>query len=101
MLALIVKNKNGFSANLQVTCQVCYLKNDALRKAIGREKRKRDTMDRSCMKNRKKVRRMTSKIAKLNKKRSGLMDKMDTMKLMDRPAQLRTKNLGSWMLKSM
>ena len=70
------------------------MKNDALRKAIGREKRKRDTMDRSCEKNRKKVRRMTSKIVKLSKKRSGLMDKMDEMKVDGSISASKNKKLG-------
>ena len=68
------------------------LKNLAFRKAIGREKRKRDTMDRSCEEDRKKVRRMTSKISKMKKKRTGLMEKMDE-------SASRTKNLASWTLR--
>ena len=89
-----MKNKNRFSANLEVTCHEYYLKNDALRKAIGRAKRKRNSIDRSCVENRKKVRRMIFKIVKLNKKRSDLLDKIETMKTDGSINLIKNKKLG-------
>ena len=84
---LEIKQKNGFSAKLQVTCNACKLKDLALRKSIAREKRKRGTLDRSCEEDRKKARRVTSKISKMTKKRTELLDQMDE-------TASRTKKLG-------